>query len=66
MDFTQTQLLGSHCRGVLHPENRPGAGAASALYIPQVGDRSLAQGCPTARAGGGHCVPWSSGSLPPR
>lgn len=36
--FTQTQLLlGSHCRGVLHPENRPGAGAASALYIPQVG-----------------------------
>lgn len=46
MRFTQTQLLlGSHCRGVLHPENRPGAGAASALCIPQVGGRSLAQGC---------------------
>ena len=39
--FTQTQLLlGSHCGGVPHPENRPGAGAASVLCIPQVGDRA--------------------------
>lgn len=56
--FTQTQLLlGSHCRGVLHPENRPGAGAASVLCIPQVGDRAARQPgpeevtvCPGAQA----------------
>lgn len=68
--FTRTQLLlcsrRRRRRSALHPGKSAAAGAASPLCIPQVGDRSLAQGCPIAGTGGGHCVPGSPGSLPRR
>lgn len=32
--------------------------------LPSSAFRKWGTGLPTARAGGGHCVPWSSGSLP--